>query len=53
MSMIDSLRQDSEAVARLWSSDRETFDVFLTDISGDALPGVPADGCFWYIEELV
>jgi hypothetical protein len=23
-----------------------------TDIAGDALPGVPADGCFWYIDEL-
>jgi hypothetical protein len=22
------------------------------DIAGDALPGVPADGCFWYMEEL-
>jgi len=24
-----------------------------TDIAGAALPGVPTDGCFWYMEELL
>jgi hypothetical protein len=43
-----ALKNIAKAGVKLTFSARKT----LTDIAAVALPGVPADGCFWYADEL-